>query len=158
MSHRNSPRRARRAFTLMELLLVMAILVILLGLVAPRFIGTQKKANENAAKIQIEMFADPLKTYVLDMNTFPTTEQGLKSLIEAPADLENPKKWRGYLDADEIPKDPWGHDYQYAYPPTHNKRDFPDIWSLGPDGEDGTEDDIGNWTTEESEEGAQSSA
>jgi general secretion pathway protein G len=133
-------------------LLVMAILVILLGLVAPRFIGTQKKANESAAKIQIEMFGDPLKSYALDMNNFPTTEQGLMGLIEAPGDLENPTKWKGpYLESEEIPKDPWGHDYQYAYPPTHNKRDFPDIWSVGPDGEDGTEDDIGNWKSEDSE-------
>ncbi|MBX7075275.1 MAG: type II secretion system major pseudopilin GspG [Pirellulales bacterium] len=150
---KNRPSQ-RRGFTLMELLLVMAILVILLGLVAPRFMGTQKKANINAAKSQIGLFKSPLEMYVLDMQSYPTTEQGIISLTEAPGDLENPKQWKGpYLDS-EIPKDPWQHDYQYAFPPTHNK-EFPDIWSFGPDGEDGTEDDIGNWK-EEAEEGGES--
>ena len=149
---RNRTTRRRRAFTLMELLLVMAILVILLGLVAPRFLGTQKKANVNAAKSQIGLFKSPLEMYALDMNGYPTTEQGLKALIEAPDDLESPNQWQGpYLDSD-IPKDPWGHEYQYEYPPSRNERDFPDIWSLGPDGEDGTDDDIGNWPTSEEQE------
>lgn len=138
----------RRGFTLMELLLVMAILVILLGLVAPRFLGTQKKANVNAAKSQIGLLKTPLESFALEMNSYPTTEQGLVALVEAPADLENPDQWKGpYLDSD-MPTDPWGHAYQYEYPPTRNSRDFPDIWSLGPDGEDGTEDDIGNWPDE----------
>jgi general secretion pathway protein G len=146
-------RKQRRGFTLMELLLVMAILVILLGLVAPRFMGAQKKANIDAAKIQVGNFKTPLENYALDMNRYPTTEQGLIALNEAPGDLENPKQWNGpYLD-DDLPKDAWGHDYQYAYPPTRNKRDYPDIWSLGPDGEDGTEDDIGNWKEEVAEGG-----
>lgn len=144
----------RAAFTLMELLLVMAILVILLGLVAPRFMGTQKKANINAAKSQIGLFKPALDMYATDLNTYPTTEQGLLSLVEVPGEIENPKKWTGPY-VDNLPKDPWGHDYQYAYPPTNGKKDFPDIWSLGPDGEDGTEDDIQNWaeegTTEESQ-------
>lgn len=137
------PRRG--GFTLMELLLVMAILVILLGLVAPRFMGTQQKANVNAAKSQIGLFKTPLETFALDMNTYPTTDQGLAALSDPPSDLENPDQWKGpYLDSD-VPPDPWGREYQYEYPPSRNNRDFPDIWSLGPDGEDGTEDDIGNW-------------
>ena len=144
--------RRREGFTLMELLLVMAILVILLGLVAPRFLGTQQKANINAAKSQIGLFKSPLEMYALDLNNYPATEFGLQSLAEAPADMENPNRWKGpYLDS-HIPKDPWGNDYQYEYPPTHEERDFPDIWSLGPDGEEGTEDDIVNWTTEEDDD------
>jgi len=147
MNGRNK-RSRRRGFTLMELLLVMAILVILLGLVAPRFLGTQKKANVNAAKSQIGLFKSPLEMFALDMNSYPTTDQGLSSLLEAPEDLENTSQWQGpYLDSD-VPQDPWGRDYQYEYPPTRQERDFPDIWSVGPDGEDGTEDDIGNWPTE----------
>lgn len=150
MTHHTRVRRERPGFTLMELLLVMAILVILLGLVAPRFMGTQKKANINAAKSQIGLFKPALDMYATDLNTYPTTEQGLTSLLEVPGDIENPKKWTGpYVDT--LPKDPWGHDYQYAYPPTNNKKDFPDIWSLGPDGEDGTEDDITNWVGESEE-------
>ncbi|MBX7165145.1 MAG: type II secretion system major pseudopilin GspG [Pirellulales bacterium] len=138
-------RRRRAGFTLMELLLVMAILVILLGLVAPRFMNTQAKANINAAKSQIGLFKTPLEMYFQNMNAYPTTEQGLLAIAEAPADLENKDKWDGpYIDGG-IPKDPWGHDYQYRYPAEKNKNDFPDIWSLGPDGEDGSDDDIGNW-------------
>ena len=147
------PRRSRRrsGFTLMELLLVMAILVILLGLVAPRFLGTQQKANASAAKSQIGLFKSPLEMYALDLNDYPPTDQGLAALTEEPSDIANPGRWKGpYLDSG-IPKDPWGHDYQYEYPPTHQDRDFPDIWSVGPDGEEGTEDDIKNWSTDEDE-------
>lgn len=146
------PRR-RRGFTLMELMLVMAILVILLGLAVPRFMGTQKKANINAAKSQIGLFKGALEMYAADSQNYPTTEQGLAVLIEAPDDEAARKNWGGpYLDGDP-PKDPWGHDYQYAYPPAKNEKDFPDIWSFGPDGEDGTEDDVVNWETDENSEG-----
>lgn len=147
---RNSRRAARQGFTLMELLLVMGILVILLTMVVPKLISTQKKANVNAAKIQIGMFRKAAEEgYMQDMNTFPSTEQGLVALLEAPSDVENTKNWNGpYVES--VPKDPWDHEYQYAYPGTHNeKKDMPDIWSVGPDGEDGTDDDIGNWSNEE---------
>lgn len=154
MNRNRNARGQRGGFTLMELLLVMAILVILLGLVAPRFVGTQKKANIDAAKSQVDLFAEALDLYNTHLNAYPTTEQGLAILAanEPPEDLENKKGWAGpYIKSNKgVPKDPWGHDYQYAYPPTHNE-DFPDIWSVGPDGEDGTDDDIGNWTTEEEE-------
>lgn len=144
-------RQNRRGFTLMELLLVMAILLLLLGLVASRFVGTQKKATANAAQAQIRLFKGALDQYALDMNGYPTTEQGLGALQEAPSDVENADKWSGpYLEG-ELPKDPWQRDFQYAYPPTKNTDDFPDVWSLGPDGEDGSEDDIGNWPAEASE-------
>lgn len=156
--HKNLPaRRNRRGFTLMELLLVMAILLLLLGLVASRFIGTQKKANSNAAQAQIRLFKGALDNYALDMGSFPSTEQGLIALREKPADVENADKWGGpYLDG-ELPKDPWQRDFQYAYPPTKNKDDFPDIWSLGADGEEGSEDDIGNWPAEDSESTSEAS-
>ena len=151
MSRPSRHRPPRSGFTLMELLLVMAILVILLGLVAPRFMGTQKKANINAAQSQIGLFKSPLEMYALDMNSYPATEQGLQALVEAPGDLENPEQWKGpYLDS-SIPTDPWGREYQYEYPPSRKTNDFPDIWSFGPDGEDGSEDDIGNWSAEEAE-------
>jgi general secretion pathway protein G len=129
----------------MELLLVMAILVILLSFVAPRFIGTQKKADIDAARNQIKLFKQPLKLYSFEMKDFPSTEEGLIALIEAPETMENPEKYGGpFLDAGEVPLDPWDNPYQYRYPPERN-RDDPDIWSMGPDGEDNTEDDIGNW-------------
>ena len=141
---------ARAGFTLMELLLVMAILVILLGLVAPRFLGTQKKANIGAAKSQIGLLKGPLENYALDMNGYPTTEEGLVSLIELPSESEREDQWSGpYLDETSVPTDPWGNEYQYEYPPSRNQIDRPDIWSFGPDGEDGTDDDIGNWSDDD---------
>ena len=144
-------REGRVGFTLMELLLVMAILVILLGLVAPRFINTSKEANISAARSQIGLFRGPLDMYALNMSSFPTTEQGLLALVEAPEDIEDDTRWKGAY-VDEIPQDPWGNDYQYEYPSDRMEetKDFPAIWSLGPDGEDDTEDDIGNWPEEES--------
>jgi general secretion pathway protein G len=148
---------ARDGFTLMEVLLVLAILVVLLTLVAPRIMGTQKKADAQNAAIQIGAFKTPLEQYALEMKTFPTTEQGLAALIEAPSDAEDTTQWGGpYLDHSAVPKDPWGHDYQYEYPATHGDnpegRDVPDIWSLGPDGEDSTDDDIVNWQKETEEQ------
>jgi len=156
-------RRLRRAgFTLMEMLVVLAILVLLVAMVAPRVLGTQKKADINAAKAQIGMFKAALERYALDMKDFPTTEQGLTALVEEPTDTEDAvdstgsssSGWDGsYLTSADLPKDPWGNDYQYEYPPTRGKGDYPDIWSFGPDGEDDTEDDICSWNKED-EEGA----
>jgi general secretion pathway protein G len=152
MSRPSERRRSRRAFqrqgfTLMEMLLVLAILVILMGLVGPRILGSQKKADINTTKTQLGMFKTTLNGYALDLRTFPGTEDGLIALLKEPADPDAATKWGGpYLDGAEIPKDPWGNEYQYEYPPSHSELDFPDIWSFGPDGEDGTEDDIVNWS------------
>jgi general secretion pathway protein G len=156
MQRRSKCWDQRRAFTLMEMLLVLAILVILIGLVGPRILGSQKKADVSAAKTQIGMFKATLERYALDMRRFPSTEEGLVVLAEKPAEEDGAEQWDGpYLDSTDIPKDPWGREYQYEYPPSHGENenhDFPDIWSLGPDGEDGTEDDIVNWTKDSSEE------
>ncbi|MFV2065376.1 MAG: type II secretion system major pseudopilin GspG [Pirellulales bacterium] len=149
-SFRRKPAARRGGFTLMEMLLVLAILVVLMGLVGPRILSSQKKADINTTKTQIGGFKDTLKHYALDMRTFPSTEDGLTVLMEEPSDPDAAEKWDGpYLEAAEIPKDPWGNDYQYEYPPSHGKYDFPDIWSYGPDGEEGTDDDIVNWEKEE---------
>ncbi len=145
-----TPRRAlRRAFTLMEMLIVLAILVMLVALVVPRFLGAQKKADRQTTKVQIEAFRGALERYALDTRSFPATEQGLQSLMTAPADGEESTSttgWEGpYLNKDEMPKDPWGNEFQYVYPPERGSGDSPDIWSYGPDGEDNTEDDICSW-------------
>lgn len=145
-----SSRQSRGGFTLIELMLVMAILVILAALVAPRFINTAKEANISAARSQLGLFRGPLDMYALNMNGYPTTEQGLEALVAPPEDLEDEKKWKS-VDMDEIPQDPWDNDYQYEYPSDRmGEKDFPAMWSIGPDGEDDTEDDIGNWPEEES--------
>lgn len=155
-------RRTRRAgFTLTEMLIVLAILVMLVALVVPRFMGARKKADLQAAKTQIGLLTGALENYYNDCRSFPTTEQGLQALLAAPADgaagAEGAEGsagssgavvgWEGpYVNKDSIPRDPWNHDYQYAYPPERGTTDMPDIWSFGPDGEDNTEDDICSWT------------
>ena len=141
---------SRGGFTLLELLLVVGILVMLVAFALPSFMGTQQQAQKDAVTSQIGMFEDTLRLYQSQNNVFPTTEQGLMALIEEPEDDPVPRRWAGpYIEDDEIPLDPWGNEYQYAFPGEHNENRKPDIWSFGPDGEDGTEDDIGNWKSEE---------
>jgi general secretion pathway protein G len=161
---------SRQGFTLTELLIVMAILVLLVSMVGPRLLGSKEKADINSVKTQIGMFQSSLERYAVDMNRFPSSEQGLAALIAEPSsdssggdlegggegDLElegsdggggSSSNWDGpYLKSDTLPKDPWGNSYRYEYPGTHNKLDIPDIWSLGPDGEENTDDDIVSWT------------
>lgn len=140
---RRRPRRA--AFTLIEVLLVLVILVILGSLVGIQIRGAQKKALVNAAKSQVQAFDTPLQSYLLDMGQFPSTASGLEGLRSAPGEAQGQgSKWDGpYLDKG-VPQDPWGRAYQYASPGRHNT-DAYDVWSVGPDGADGTDDDIGNW-------------
>jgi general secretion pathway protein G len=143
----------------MEMLIVLGILVIVFALAAPRFFGAREKANLNATKVQIEAFRGALDKYKFDTMDYPVTEEGLQALFEAPAGSEDEEGtvsgWDGpYMNKPALPKDPWGNEYQYAYPPERGSGDFPDIWSLGPDGEDNTDDDICSWVTgEEGEEG-----
>ena len=133
-------------FTLVELLIVLGILAMLMALVAPRVLKSGEKANVKKAQVDIAAFKEVLKMYHLDMKKFPTTEQGLAALSTEPEDSGEGSPWDGpYLETDGVPLDPWNNSYQYEYPSTHGKSDYPDIWSWGPDGEDGTEDDIVNW-------------
>jgi general secretion pathway protein G len=141
----NRKHRRREAFTLLELMIVLVILVLLFAMVGPRLLGSQRKADIKAAQTQIGNLEAALELYAVDMRSFPSTEDGLKALLEPPSDERAARKWDGpYLD-DVLPLDPWDNEFQYEYPPTKNSRDFPDIWSLGPDGEADTEDDISNW-------------
>jgi general secretion pathway protein G len=148
----NSGRGSRAGFTLIEMLVVLAILVLLMSMVGPRILGSRKKADISAAKTQIGMLTSSLESYAVDMKEFPSTEQGLKALVDQPTDKGKDKetKWDGpYISKAPIPKDPWGHEYQYQFPPKHGKDKSPDVWSLGPDGEDNTEDDIVSWSKED---------
>ncbi len=153
---RNRTGRASRGFTLVEMLVVLGILVVLVSLVAPRIIGSQKKADIKAARTQIGLFKNALQKYAIDVKSFPATEQGLQALIERPVDIdENVDGEWPYLDG-SIPKDPWGNEYMYEYPGTHGTVDAPEIWSFGPDKEENTADDICSWerTSEEGMEPA----
>jgi general secretion pathway protein G len=156
----------RHGFTLTELLIVMAILVLLVSLVGPRLLGSKQKADVNAVKTQIGMFQAALERYAVDMNKFPATEEGLAALVAKPGSAGSGESaggsgesadagsgdaagdaWDGpYLKTETLPKDPWGNSYAYEYPPTHNKTNVPDIWSWGPDGQENTADDIVSWS------------
>ncbi|MRR15792.1 MAG: type II secretion system protein GspG [Deltaproteobacteria bacterium] len=134
-------------FTLIELMVVIVILGLLAGLILPRFIGQSDTAKRQTARTQMALLESALKMYKLDNGSYPTTEQGLKALVEPPASGNLPKNWRkgGYLEKGKVPKDPWKNEFIYVSPGSHG--DF-DLTSLGADGEPGGEDfdkDINSW-------------
>ncbi|MCL5036408.1 MAG: type II secretion system major pseudopilin GspG [Chloroflexi bacterium] len=132
-------RTRQRGFTFIEIMVVVVILGILAGLVIPRLIGRAEEARKTKAAVQIRELVNALELYRLDNSTYPTTEQGLKALVEKPTTEPEPNKWKQYMD--RIPKDPWGKDYTYICPGTHGSFD---IYSLGADGEE-SEDDVQSW-------------
>lgn len=143
-------RTNNRGFSLIELMVVIVILGILAALIAPRLIGRTDEAKLVQARVQIEGLETALKLYKLDNGVYPTTEQGLQSLIQQPETAPVPRKWRkgGYLEKNRLPQDPWKNDYIYLSPGMHG--DY-DIISYGADGVQGGEDannDINNWELE----------
>jgi len=140
----------QRGFTLIELMVVIVILGILAGLIIPRIMGRPEEARRMKARVQIESIETALKLYKLDNGSYPTTEQGLQALVEAPTVGQLPKAWRegGYLEKGKVPKDPWDNEFIYLSPGVNS--DF-DLISYGADGEPGGEDinkDINNWEVE----------
>lgn len=138
-----------RGFTFIEIMVVVAILAILAALVVPRIMGRTDDAKRTAAKVQIRNIEGALQLYKLDNGVYPTTEQGLKALVEKPSVGVIPKKWKigGYLP--KLPEDPWGNPYKYLSPVQRGdqKIDY-EVTSLGTDGEvggEGVNADITNW-------------
>lgn len=137
-------RQARReaGFTLLELLVVMVIIGLLAGIVAPQYFAQIGKSNAKVARAQIESFGQALDQYRLDVGQYPTSEQGLGALRAAPQQVA---RWQGpYLKRD-IPDDPWGRAYVYKRPGQHG--DY-DLISLGADGQPGGEGeaaDVVSW-------------
>lgn len=162
MPLRNS-RHTRPGLTLLELMIVLIILVGLIAIVGPRLLGSQKKADIKNAQVQIGNLASALKMYAVDMKTFPLTEEGLDLLVIPPEDETLAKKWDGpYIEGAKLPKDPWGSSFQYEYVTevsasdggsnsNATSSDFPHIFSLGPDRQPGTSDDISNQPQAEDE-------
>ena len=139
------PHRAARGFTLIEIMVVVAILGILAALVVPKIMGRPDEARIVAAKQDIAAIKQALNLYRLDNVRYPTTEQGLLALVEKPASGPIPGNWKtgGYLE--RLPNDPWGAPYQYLAP---GLRGEIDIFSLGADsaaGGEGNNRDIGSW-------------
>ena len=134
-------------FTLIELMVVIVILGILAGLIIPRIMGRPEEARQMKAQVQIESIETALRLYKLDNGSYPTTEQGLQALVEAPTVGELPRAWRegGYLEKGKVPKDPWGNEYIYLSPGLHGEYD---LSSYGADGQPGGDDknkDINSW-------------
>lgn len=131
----------RKAFTLMEILLVLAILGVIMAMVAPRLMGRQQHASADATRISIVGLSQALKLYALDHSgEFPATGAGIQVLMKNPG---NDKRWRGpYLE--KPARDAWGNEFEYQFPGRKNADSF-DVVSPGPDRVMGTSDDIGNW-------------
>jgi len=136
----------QKGFSLIEIMVVLVILGILVGLVAPQVMDNVDKALVQQAKADMKSVETALKLYKLDNFVYPSTEQGLEALVK-PSDIDPaPKNFKknGYLE--NVPKDPWGREYIYMSPGDHGPFD---IFTLGQDGVQGGEDmdaDIGNWT------------
>jgi general secretion pathway protein G len=128
----STSRRLRAAFTLLEVLLVLVILVVLAGFVIRNFTGTLDNSNKKAATIQLAQMSSTIKQYQLMVGTLPPN---LDALQTQPADLANPGEWTKLLD--KVPMDPWGHPYEYK----PNGSSF-ELRCLGPDGQSGSSDDI----------------
>jgi len=135
-----------RAFTLLEILVVLAIIGLLAGLAVSNSDKIFGRSQEAVAKVFVrDSLKISLVRYRIDLSDYPSTAEGLAALLVAPANKA--EKWRGpYIDApgNRVPLDPWGEPYQYRYPGTKNKDGY-DLFSKGPDKVEGTEDDIGNW-------------
>jgi general secretion pathway protein G len=137
----------RRGFTLIEIMVVIVILALLAALVGPKIMGRTDDAKIQTTKTQIRNLESALKLYKLDNGVYPTTEQGLNSLVTKPAVGVIPKSYKdgGYLESQNVPKDGWGNDYLYVSPGEHG--DY-DLYSYGADGVKGGEGknaDINSW-------------
>lgn len=136
-------RRHRRGFTLIEVMVVIVILGVLAALVVPRVMSRPDEARVVAAKQDIATIMQALKLYRLDNRRYPTTEQGLRALVERPTSAPLPENWKPYLE--RLPTDPWGTPYQYLNP---GIRGEVDVISFGADGRPGGtafDADIGSW-------------
>ncbi len=135
---------SRSGFTLLEILLVVVIIGFLVSVAVVKLSGQSAKAKVVATQNQIDSFKTALGVYELDNGVFPSTEQGLQALITQPSGAALPN-WKGpYLDPPVIRLDPWGHAYIYKYPGVKIPNGY-DLYSPGPNGIEGDDDDIGNW-------------
>ena len=129
-------------FTLIEVMVVLLIIGIMAAMVAPSILGNQEEAQLKKAAVDIQNLENALEMYKLKTNNFPTTEQGLEALVSAPTIDPIPRNYPEDGFIKRLPDDPWGNPYGLMSPGEMGKID---IYSNGPDGTPGTEDDIGNW-------------
>jgi len=137
--------RLQHGFTLIEVMVVIAILGILAAMIVPKIMSRPDEARRVAARQDIGTIMQALKLYRLDNVRYPTQEQGLQALIQKPTTDPVPNNWKegGYLE--HLPNDPWGHPYQYLNPGVHDEID---VFSYGADGKpngEGNDADVGSW-------------
>jgi len=137
-----SNNRKQAGFTLLEIMVVIVILGILASMVLPNLLGNKEKAERQKVVSDITTLESAMDMYKLDNSRFPTTDQGLDALVEKPEIDPQPRNYRedGYIK--RLPQDPWGGEYLLLSPGENGQYD---LFSPGLDGEEGTEDDIGNW-------------
>jgi general secretion pathway protein G len=131
-----------QGFTLLELLVVMVIIGLLAGIVAPQYFAQLGKSNAKVARAQIESFGQALDQYRLDVGQYPTTEQGLGSLRKQPQQLT---RWQGPYLKREVPLDPWGRPYVYQAPGSHGDYDLVSLGADGQAGGEGESADVVSW-------------
>ena len=141
-AYKSSSAVRGRGFTLLELLVVIVIIGLLAGLVAPRYFDQVSKSNAKIARAQIDSLEKALDQYRLDVGAYPTTEQGLASLNTKPQNLE---KWAGPYLKKAVPPDPWGARYIYKAPGDHSEYDLSSYGSDGKPGGDGEAADVNSW-------------
>jgi len=141
---RRSAHYGERGFTLVEILVVITIISLIMGLVGPRVLNYLTESKAKAAQIQIESFSSALDLYFLDNGRYPTSSEGLTSLVQRPGSTVS---WNGpYLKGAIVPNDPWGNAYVYRSPGQHGTYDIMSYGADGQEGGTGSAADIASWT------------
>ena len=141
---KNLPRAKRqRGFTLIELMVVLAILGVLAALIVPNVLDRADDARGTAARADVNNLMQALKLYRLDNQRYPAAEQGLQALVVKPSTGPAPVNWKPYLD--KLPNDPWGRPYQYMNPGVKGEVDVLSLGAEGQPGGEGKNADIGSW-------------
>jgi len=143
MMKRQCSGKPQHGFTLIELLVVLVILGLLASLAGPKVISYLGGAKSDSAKLQVEEFGASLDLFKLETGRYPTSQEGLQALVQAPSGLNG---WNGpYLKKKTVPKDPWGNEYHYVSPGQHGTYDLSSLGADNREGGEGENKDLTSW-------------